>query len=109
MPRIPSPPHPPPPPPATPKMPSLSAVYSSPAHGTAVFSRDLPPVSAAPATDEKTAFLSALRQSVSELQSEVNAHVTQNMEQEKKDAGIDESKEAALEANYGEEVVEEDE
>ncbi|KAL1647362.1 hypothetical protein SLS58_002690 [Diplodia intermedia] len=90
-------------------MASLRATYSSPADGTAVFSRDLPAVSAAPTTDGKTAFLSALRNSVSELQSEVNAHVTQNMENEKKAAGIDESKEAALEANYGEEVVEEDE
>ncbi|KAK0653207.1 hypothetical protein DIS24_g6246 [Lasiodiplodia hormozganensis] len=106
MPRIPSPLHPPPPPRT---MSTLRATYSEPADGPAIFSRDLPPVSAAPTTDEKTAYLSALRTSVSELQAEVNAHVTQKMEQEKKASGVDESKEAALEANYGEEVVEEDE
>ncbi|KAF4313280.1 EKC/KEOPS complex subunit Gon7 [Botryosphaeria dothidea] len=89
-------------------MSTLRATYASPADGTAAFTRDLPPASAAPTSDDKTAFLAALRTSVSELQAEVNAHVTQKMEQEKKASGVDESKEAALEANYGEEVVDED-
>ncbi|EKG21939.1 EKC/KEOPS complex subunit Gon7 [Macrophomina phaseolina MS6] len=90
-------------------MSTLRATYSSPAGGTAAFSRDLPPAGPAPTTDDKAAFLAALRQAVSELQAEVNAHVTRRMEQEKNASGVDESAEAALEANYGEEVVEEDE
>ncbi|KAL1629828.1 hypothetical protein SLS56_005224 [Neofusicoccum ribis] len=89
-------------------MSALRATYSSPADGTTAFARDLPPASAAPGTDEKTAYLAALRKSVSEIQSEVNAHVTQKMEAERNAAGADESKEAALEANYGEEVVDDD-
>lgn len=89
-------------------MSTLRATYSSPADGTSAFTRDLPAVSASPSSDEKTAYLSALRKSVSELQTDVNAHVTQKMEAEKTASGTDDSKEAAMEATYGEEQVDEE-
>ncbi|KAK7544022.1 uncharacterized protein J3D65DRAFT_672807 [Phyllosticta citribraziliensis] len=82
---------------------ALTATYTSPNDAAPkTFSRDLPTVSSDPSTDEKTAYLAALRNRVSELQADVNAYVTQKMEEDKKSAG-DDVNDAALEANYGEE------
>ncbi|KAK8220261.1 hypothetical protein IWZ01DRAFT_426178 [Phyllosticta capitalensis] len=87
----------------------LTAVYTSPNDAAPkTFSRDLPTISSNPSTDEKTAYLAALRRNVSELQNDVNAYVTQKMEEDKK-KGDDDANAAALEANYGEENVEDDE
>ncbi|KAI9804723.1 MAG: hypothetical protein M1825_001091 [Sarcosagium campestre] len=97
---------------------SLNATYSSPGTtaGTAskVFIHDL-----AIPVEEKSAYLAALRNSVSKLQDEVNVFLTQEMEREKSAAAataaatdklasrarIDEAKEADF---YGEEVVDEE-
>ncbi|KAK8247530.1 hypothetical protein HDK90DRAFT_405748 [Phyllosticta capitalensis] len=87
----------------------LKAVYTSPNDaGPKTFSRDLPAISSDPSTDEKTAYLAALRKNVSELQNDVNTYVTQKMEEDKK-KGDDDANAAVLEANYGEENVEDDE
>ncbi|KAF2141265.1 uncharacterized protein K452DRAFT_318917 [Aplosporella prunicola CBS 121167] len=81
---------------------TLRATYASPSDNDKAFTREIAP------TPDKTAFLAALRTSVTELQAEVNAFVTQKMDDDKKAAGIDDKNDAALEENYGEENVQED-
>ncbi|KAK7614061.1 hypothetical protein JOL62DRAFT_496204 [Phyllosticta paracitricarpa] len=88
---------------------ALTATYTSPNDAAPkTFARDLPTIPSDPSTDEKTAYLAALRKNVSELQSDVNAFVTQKMEEDKKGSGADDANDAALEANYGEENVDDD-
>ncbi|KAI9681301.1 MAG: hypothetical protein M1817_002584 [Caeruleum heppii] len=96
--------------------PALTAVYTSPASSES-FAHPLPslPPSTTISVDQKTAYLSALRSSVTKLQDEVNVFLTTKMEEEKAAAAtasgeaasgrlIDDTKE---EEQYGEEVVDE--
>ena len=85
----------------------LTAEYASPT-GTHKFEQQLNALPAQLSTEEKTAYLSALRSSVTKLQEEVNAFLTTKMEEDKAIVAqgngiIDDQKE---EENYGEEVVE---
>lgn len=92
---------------APPSPPSLSAVYSSPA-ATRTFSHPTSPLTPSHLVQEKSAYLSSLRTSVTKMQEEVNAFLTQKMEEDNaqaKNLGVDEQK---AEENYGEEVGEED-
>ena len=87
----------------------VKAEYTSPGF-THVFKQPLPQLPREPSTQEKTAYLSALRSSVVALQNDVNTFLTAKMEEDKalasaRDLKVDEKKE---EENYGEEVVEED-
>lgn len=85
--------------------PALGAAYTSPtAAKNRTFSTPLPP------TADKTAYLSALRSSVVQLQTDVNAFLTQRMDEDKQasaanGAEVDDAKE---EENYGEEVVDDE-
>lgn len=75
--------------------PTLTALYTS---GSSPVAIDHPIL--APASDQ-TAYLAALRNSASALQTEINTLLTQKMEDDKAAAtGVDENKE---EAYYGEE------
>ena len=87
----------------------LSAHYHAPKQAH-TFSRPLPSLAADFSTMEKTQYLSTLRLAVVELQKEVNVFLTAKMEEDTaqmatKGTKVDDVKE---EANYGEEVVEED-
>jgi len=89
---------------------TLEALYKSP-KTTTTFTHPLNAPSANFSTEEKTAYLSTMRKSVSKLQEEVNAFLTQEMERDK--AGpvqdgvkVDDKKE---EDNYGEEVLDDEE
>lgn len=63
--------------------PSLTANYTSPT-STHTFSSSLPTLQPGNAsTEEKTAYLSALRSNVSQLQGDVNTFLTQKMEEDK--------------------------
>ena len=94
---------------STPNNPALQATYTSPT-STKVFSHPLPPQKTS-STEERTAYLSALRASVSKMQEEVNTFLTEKMEEDnaadakagKGGKVVDEQKE---EENYGEEGVE---
>ncbi|EON67749.1 hypothetical protein W97_07003 [Coniosporium apollinis CBS 100218] len=103
---------------------SLTATYaapSTPSTPSKSFAHALPPCPSAPSTSEKTAYLSALRQSVVALQAEVNEFLTAKMEEEKAGAstaggelhggalsgGRDRDAEEEEEDGYGEEKVEE--
>lgn len=96
--------------PAEPKtVATLKAHYGSP-KTTTTFAHPLDAPSVNCATEEKTAYLSALRKSVSKLQEEVNSFLTQEMECYKalplQDGGkVDDKKE---EDNYGEEVLDDE-
>lgn len=73
------------------------------------FSHDLPAIKGTHTTEERTAYLSALHDSISKLQSEVNTFLTDEMAKDAASSGSATSKasaEAKEEANYGEEVVE---
>lgn len=90
--------------------PTLEAHYTSPKTTTS-FAHPLNAPSINLSTDEKTAYLSTLRKSVSKLQEEVNRFLTQEMDRDK--AGllegggkVDDKKE---EDNYGEEIVDDEE
>jgi hypothetical protein len=94
----------------------LHAIYSSPQNEAFTHTHQI----STPATDkvsDRTAYLSALRKAVIDMQERVNKELTSRMEEDKvretgaangieKNGGVvDEAKE---EDNYGEEVVEED-
>lgn len=89
---------------------NLTASYVSPT-GTHEFSHTLPSPSANNVT-EKTAYLSALRSKSAELQSEINAFLTQKMEEDVKAAEGRPSKRSKKEEReeemYGEEDPEAD-
>lgn len=98
---------------------SLRALYSSPDAPTRTFHHDLSssPVASDPSQKDenvkaKTAYLSELKGLVSTLQDEINAFLTERMEEDKKSAEAQgqkvSDKEAKEEENYGEEVVEDD-
>jgi len=88
----------------------LKADYTS-SHSSRSFTYPLPSASdSANSTTEKTAYLSALRKSVVQLQEDINALLTTKMDEDKAlaaSAGMkaDDKKE---EENYGEEGVEEE-
>ncbi|KAJ9619223.1 hypothetical protein H2203_008552 [Taxawa tesnikishii (nom. ined.)] len=70
-----------------PSAPSLTATYASPVT-TQTFSSALPSLPApgsekTSSVEEKSAYLSALRLKVSELQNDVNSFLTQKMEEDK--------------------------
>ena len=89
---------------------NLTANYASPS-GTHTFSHTLPSSSATNVT-EKTAYLSTLRSKSAELQSEINAFLTQKMEEDVKAAEGRPSKRSKKEEReeemYGEEDPEAD-
>lgn len=99
---------------------TLRAVYTSPqpANQSKTFEHQLPSIpvvsdSESPeAVNAKSAYLASLRQVVPKLQEEVNVFLTERMEEDKKTAeaqGTKQSeKEAKEEENYGEENVEEE-
>lgn len=86
--------------PSTTAMSTLSADYASP-NGTQNFSAQLPAASASSSTADRVAYFGDLQTNLKTLQTDINAFLTQKMADDK--AG--DTKE---EANYGEEVVEED-
>jgi len=88
---------------------TLEAHYESP-KSTTTFAHPLDAPSVTCSTEEKTAYLSALRKSVSKLQEEVNAFLTQEMERDKAlptkgGVKVNDKKE---EDNYGEEVLDDE-
>lgn len=90
--------------------PSLTATYKA-LEDSKTFSSALPAVPADSSNvQEKTAFLSALRANASKLQGELNAFLTQKMEEDK--AAEENSKKSAsdqrAEDMYGEEDPEQD-
>jgi hypothetical protein len=94
------------------EMASISAVYTSPDSTTPhqlMTSLSAMANSTNPTTDERVAHLAELQSSVKALQGDINAFLTQKMEQDNaadaKNRSLDEAKE---EENYGEEVVEAD-
>lgn len=91
----------------TPTPTTLKAEYAAPA-SSKQFSYALPSCKTS-STKEKSAYLSALGTSVTQLQDEVNAFLTEKMEEDKTLAALvgangDDRKD---EENYGEEVVDE--
>ncbi|KAL8935016.1 MAG: hypothetical protein Q9216_005625 [Gyalolechia sp. 2 TL-2023] len=87
---------------------TLTATYTSPTASQS-FTHPLPS-SATTSTAQKTEYLSTLRQSVTKLQDEVNAFLTEKMDEDKALAAkagleVDEKKE---EERYGEEDDEDD-
>ena len=83
----------------------LTAIYTSPSTSSAiVFTHPLPPSS----TDQTT-YVAALRESTLKLQDDINALLTQKMEEDKAVAGTRAVDEAKAEENYGEEGAEEEE
>ncbi|KAJ9661245.1 hypothetical protein H2201_006604 [Coniosporium apollinis] len=97
--------------------PSLTATYAAPSAPTKSFTHTLPSCPSSPSTSEKTAYLSALRQSIAALQAEVNEFLTAKMDEEKAGASTaggelhggapSGRKEDEEEEGYGEEKVEE--
>jgi Gon7 family len=86
----------------------LTAHYTSPGCSAKHFIYSLPELSSNPSTADRTAYLSKLRAEAVELQSSINAFLTQKMGEDNAASGkpaVDDVKE---EENYGEEVVEED-
>ncbi|CAF9926842.1 MAG: hypothetical protein HETSPECPRED_006433 [Heterodermia speciosa] len=90
------------------KAPTLKADYTSP-NASKTFEYSLPATDTT-TTEGKTAYLSALQGSVTKLQAEINAFLTEKMEEDKVLASmagqkVDDKKE---EENYGEEGVEDE-
>ena len=86
----------------------LTASYTSPT-SSQTFTQPLPSASVT-STSEKTAYLSALRKSVVQLQEDVNFFLTAKMEEDKAIAASAGTKadDKAEEEHYGEEKVEDE-
>ncbi|KAJ5864154.1 uncharacterized protein N7529_006070 [Penicillium soppii] len=85
-------------------MANLSAAYTAP-DANKTFEHEIPSTTGTLAA--KQAHLTALQAQVPKLQDEINVFLTERMEEDKK-AGQISAQEAKEEANYGEEVVEEE-
>lgn len=90
-------------------MPSLTATYTSPTQSTSprAFSANLPALARQPATQDRVAYLDKLQSSLKTVQAEVNAFLTQKMDDDKA-AGDSKGDDAKDEETYGEEVVDQD-
>ena len=86
----------------------LTAHYTSPGCSAKHFIHSLPELSSNPSTADRTAYLSKLRAEAVELQSSINAFLTQKMEEDNAASGKPAVNDAKEEENYGEEAVEED-
>ncbi|KAF2668176.1 hypothetical protein BT63DRAFT_270032 [Microthyrium microscopicum] len=84
----------------------LKASYTAP-NAQTNWERQLPNNPPNPSTQERTTFLSALRQKITDLQADINVFLTQKMQEDNALAGaaVNDTKE---EENYGEEVAEDD-
>ncbi|RAK74995.1 uncharacterized protein BO72DRAFT_460727 [Aspergillus fijiensis CBS 313.89] len=97
----------------------LQAIYTAPHQQSQTFTQPiaapLPATSPSASTDPahiqtKITYLAELRKQVPALQNEINIFLTEKMEEDKRAAdGQLSEKEAKEEANYGEEVVDEEE
>lgn len=97
------------PPPAITEKPTLSAIYSAPDSEEKSFDQPLPMCSQEPSSTERTAYLAALRASITEAQDQMNTFLTQKMEEDNARAGaVSAGDDAKAEENYGEEVVDDD-
>lgn len=87
----------------------LIASYKSPT-STQTMSIELPtpPKDGAGSVQDKTAYLSALRAKASEMQSEINAFLTQKMEEDKAAESNKSAADQREEERYGEEDPEND-
>jgi hypothetical protein len=89
--------------------PALTAEYSAPNGQSRAFTHTLPPSSKEPSTTERTTSLTALRSAVTDTQDQINAFLTQKMDEDNKKAGVVSAvDDAKAEELYGEETVEED-
>jgi hypothetical protein len=89
--------------------PVLSADYSAPSSDDRSFNQPLPKISTNPSPVDRTAYLAGLRASITDAQDQVNAFLTQKMEEDNKKAGVvSAADDAKAEENYGEEVVDGD-
>jgi hypothetical protein len=86
--------------------PLLSASYNNPTESNLI-TVPLPTCPAEPSTDERTNYLTALRQSIISLQSDINVFLTQKMDQDKMQSAAPASSanEDREEENYGEELL----
>lgn len=97
------------PPPAITEKPTLSATYSATGSEEKSFEQPLPLCSEEPSPTERTAYLAALRTSITDAQDQINAFLTQKMEEDNAQVGAATSEDdAKAEENYGEEVVDDD-
>jgi hypothetical protein len=97
------------PPTEYPDSPALVANYCAPSSEEKNFTQTLPKCSEEPSTAERTAYLAALRTSITNAQDQINAFLTQKMEEDNKKAGVaSAADDAKAEENYGEEVVDDD-
>ncbi|KAF2792547.1 hypothetical protein K505DRAFT_52343 [Melanomma pulvis-pyrius CBS 109.77] len=91
-------------------MSNLTAAYTSPDSSPHTISHPLPASTPDPSTDARIAHLAALQSSMKTLQADLNAFLTQKMDDDKaagvaKAGKVDDAKE---EENYGEEIVDAD-
>jgi hypothetical protein len=90
-------------------MANLKADYSAPKSAPETFKEALPAISKDPSTEERTAYLTALRTSITGMQDQVNVFLTKKMEEDNQKAGAAAAaQDAKEEENYGEESVEDD-
>lgn len=91
-------------------MSNLTATYTSPDSSPHTISLPLPATTPDPTTSARVAHLASLQSSIKTLQADLNAFLTQKMDDDKaagvaKAGKVDDAKE---EENYGEEIVEGD-
>jgi EKC/KEOPS complex subunit GON7 len=85
----------------------LNVTYNASTEEPQVFQHGLPDCSENPSTDQRTAYLAALRSSVTQVQAEVNIFLTKKMEEDNAKSGKGTVNDEKEEENYGEEVVDE--
>jgi hypothetical protein len=84
---------------------TVSATYTAPGAEDKVFEHKLPTITPDISTNDRVAYLAALRQKATELQAQINTFLTQKMDEDKARAGTSTAADEQEEENYGEEIV----
>ena len=87
---------------------NFTAEYTAPESASESFKQSLPACPREASTEKRTAYLTALRTSITDMQDQINVFLTKKMEEDNLKAGDKAAADAKEEENYGEETVEED-
>jgi Gon7 family len=87
---------------------AVTAKYTAPSAEPQVLQQNLTGCPSNPSTEQRTAYLSELRTSISQIQADINVFLTQKMEEDKSKAVQSNASDEKEEENYGEEAVDEE-
>jgi hypothetical protein len=87
---------------------AITVKYTAPSTEPQLFQRSLTTCPSNPSTEQRTDYLGELRSSISQVQADINAFLTQKMEEDNAKSGQSNVNDEKEEENYGEEAVDEE-